>query len=83
MFSKLILQTFQKNIIVAQTSLSYDDDPTLSQIITSPAHDFMFAISITNMDLTTSQRYFDITMFKKIYTKNGSKTIKTNEVIVM
>lgn len=81
MFSNLVIQTFRKSIIVSQTSVSYDDDPTYSEIITSSDNNFMFAIGISNMDLGSSQRYFDIVMTTRTHTKVGTKTSKTSQII--
>ena len=48
---------------------------------TDPSRKFMFAIGITSMDLSSSQRYFDIVLTSKSYTKNGSNTIKKTQYI--
>lgn len=81
MFSNLIVQTFSKNIIVSQTSTTYDDEPTYTQILASPSHNHMFAIGISGMNLSSSQRYFDIVMTARARIKNGTSTIKISEII--
>jgi len=80
-FSNLAINTFRKTIIISSESRTYFDDPTYTEIVTSPAEEFMFAVGLSNIDLSSSQRYFDISLTNRTYTKNGTNTIKTTTTI--
>lgn len=41
-------------IINAQVSTSYDDDPTYTELTTDPTKNYMFAIGLTGIDLSSS-----------------------------
>ena len=41
----------------------------------------MFAIGITGIDLSSSQRYFDISFVNRSFAKNGTSTVKTRDSI--
>lgn len=59
MFSSMIMDTFQNNLISSSLAVTYDNDPSLATIDTK-ASKFMFAIGITGMDFSASKRYFDV-----------------------
>lgn len=80
-FFNLALSTFKKTIVTSQTSISYDIDPTLSELRTSSSSGFMFAIGISGLNLSDSQRYFDISMWSKSFTKNGTGFSKDEKLV--
>ena len=84
MFSSMMIDTFQTNIIFAQLGITYDDDPTASLLKASPEPNFMFAIGLTGINLGASQRYFDISLINRSTQKfsNGSK-VKIKDYIAL
>ena len=77
-FFSLALNTLSYSIIVSSVAKNYDADPTYSQVQMNPSQ-FMFAVGLTGVDLSSSQRYFDIMLNNRTYLKGqgGSGTIKT------
>ena len=69
------------NIINAQVSTEYEHDPTYSELFADPSKNYMFAIGITGVDLSSSERYFDILLTNRTYTKNGSSLVKDTTTI--
>ena len=72
LFSNMLMDTFNENIINAQMSLYIDDDPTFGQLNTSPNNSFMFAVGISGIDLSSTTRYFDFSFARRSTIKNTS-----------
>lgn len=77
-FASLAIDTFQNNIINTTTSISYDTDPTSYNVTTDPNNNFMFAIGLTGIDLSSSQRYFDISLETISVANNVKSTTKVS-----
>ena len=41
----------------------------------------MFAVGIQGIDLSSTQRYFDISLVHRTYTKNGSSTSREETIV--
>lgn len=80
-FANLAISTVQENIIYSQVATQYSDDPTYSELVTSPANSLMFAIGLSGVDLSSNQRYFDIVFVNKTSAWNGTNTVKTTHSI--
>lgn len=80
-FFNLTLNTFRKQIIISDTSTSYDEDPSSLIIKTDPKKSFMFAVGISGLDLNSPSRFFDIAFKNQINKKNGSSTIRQESSI--
>ena len=75
-FANMTIDTFGNNLITSKTSVNYHDDPKNSILTTSPSEKFMFAIGITGMDLSSNQRYFDISLNHKTTINSASGRVK-------
>ena len=71
------MDTFQNKIIKSEIINSYDDNPTKSNLFTSPEGQFMFAVGLTGINLNDNLRYFDITLNNKATLKTSEGKIKT------
>lgn len=75
-FFNMTIDTFRNDIITAEKTLKYEDDPSMTKVTASPNEGFMFALGITGIDLSSSQRYFDISMTHKTTITNTSGRTK-------
>jgi hypothetical protein len=80
-FFNMTIDTFRNNIITAQITQNYDEDPTQSFLSASSDHGFMFAVGLTGIDLSSSQRYFDLKMNQKATFTNSSGKFKQTDAI--
>jgi hypothetical protein len=75
-FASLAIDTVQNNIIISQTSVSYDTNPEPFNLVASPNNKFMFAVGLSGLDLSATQKYFDIVLEDFSVVNNVKKSIK-------
>lgn len=82
-FSK-VSDTFNYNIIkVDSVTVSYDLNPSYYELVADPAENFMFTFGVQGIDLSSSVRYFDITLQNFTVITNGSNQNKITNSLAM
>ena len=78
-----LMNTFNKKIIISSSSTEHHLDPTYFRINANVQNNFLFAVGLKSLDLTSKKQFFSIKVDHLSFTKNGSTTIRNQTSIKM
>ena len=82
-FFNTMMNTFNKKIIISSSSTEHHLDPTYFRINANVQNNFLFAVGLKSLDLTSKKQFFSIKVDHLSFTKNGSTTIRNQTSIKM